>query len=235
MDETLKEIARRSVQASLGAGSAVSPRKELDESFVVQPPQTDLTTERLSPKSKRILRDKIDLYAKELNDVSARLDSAKRDITMPDASTFVSLKAMEQRLLNKSFLLGLHITNISDQRSLLAMDSLAYMRLERDWGTFDDWQKDFIACAMGTKCFAVTAYNMDLGRYINLIVDDNHPMPPSTVPVLVLCAMPELYVRDYLDDRKSYIFAMMKELGWEKIEQRVKRAEAAAKAFRSSK
>jgi superoxide dismutase len=49
--------------------------------------------------------------------------------------------------------------------------------------------------------------------------------------VISLAVMPQLYVRDYLDDRKSYVFAMMKELNWNSVENRVKRAEKCAAAY----
>jgi len=203
----------------------------LQESYVVEAPIAEMQTELLSSKSKKVLKDLVDLYAAELNYVSAELDTASRDLAMPNASGYVALKAQEGRLLQLSFLLGLHVTNISDVQSMLTMDSLTYMRLGRDFGTFDSWQKDFIACALGSLCFAVTAYNFDLRRYMNLIVDDNHPLPPSVIPVISLSVMPQLYVKDYLDDRKSYVFAMMKELNWDRVESRVKRAEVSAAAY----
>ena len=40
----------------------------------------------------------------------------------------------------------MYFENISDLNSTVSVDSLSYMRLARDFGTFDDWQKDFIAC-----------------------------------------------------------------------------------------
>ena len=226
MNVNLKELVnvdelRRKVSEELG----------LNESYVVQAPPVEMTTELMSSKSKKILQDMIDMYAKELNHVSAELDVASRDLAMPDASKFVALKAQEGRLLQLNFLLGLHITNISDVQSVLTMDSLTFMRLERDFGSFDSWQKDFIACAMGSGCFAVTAYNLELRRYMNLIVDDLHALPPSVIPVISLSVMPELYVKDYLNDRKSYVFAMMKELKWNVIDSRVKRAESAAAGY----
>ena len=226
MNVDLKELVdvdklRRKVSDEIG----------LNESYVVQAPAVEIATELLSSKSKKILQDMIDMYAEELNQVSAELDTASRDLAMPDASRYVALKSQEGRLLQLNFLLGLHITNISDVQSVLTMDSLTFMRLERDFGNFDSWQKDFIACAMGSGCFAVTAYNLELRRYMNLIVDDLHALPPSIVPVISLSVMPELYVKDYLNDRKSYVFAMMKELKWDSIESRVKRAEAAAAGY----
>ena len=77
----------------------------------------------------------------------------------------------------------------------------------------------------------MTAYSYDLRRYINLVVDSMHALPPNVTPVISLAVMPELYVRDYLNDRKSYVFAMIRELDWAKIDSRVKRAERAAAAY----
>ena len=37
------------------------------------------------------------------------------------------------------------------------------------------------------------------------------------------------YYRDYLRDKKTYIFAMMKELDWEVIESRVQKADKVSK------
>ena len=111
------------------------------------------------------------------------------------------------------------------------MDSLTYMRLERDFGTFDEWQKDFIACAMSARSgWAVTVYNAFLKRYMNVCVDlHNINIPFSSHPVIVLDMWEHSYYRDYLNDKKTYIFAMMKELDWEKIEERIKKVEKIAK------
>jgi superoxide dismutase len=216
------------LRETIRKNSTIEP---LNEAYVVESPKTSIGTESLSQKSKKILQTKLDTYSAELNHVSAQLDSVTRDVAMPDASAYSSLKAQEGRLLQLSFFLGLHATNIGDPQSSLAMDSLTYMRLERDWGTFDSWQKDFIACALTACNFAVTAYSYDLRRYINLVVDSMHALPPNVTPVISLAVMPELYVRDYLDDRKSYVFAMIRELDWAKIDSRVKRAERAAAAY----
>ena len=109
-------------------------REELgmNEAYVVQAPPVEMQTELLSSKSQLILKNLVNMYAEELNHVSAELEGASRDLAMPDASRYVALKAQEGRLLQLSFLLGLHITNIGDPQSLLTMDSLSYMRVERE-------------------------------------------------------------------------------------------------------
>ena len=43
---------------------------------------------------------------------------------------------------------------------------------------------------------------------------------------------PDFYCKgkDYLDNKKSYVYAMMKELKWSRVESRIKKVEAMAKA-----
>ena len=113
------------------------------------------------------------------------------------------------------------------------MDSLAFMRLERDFGTFDEWQQDFIACALSSRNgWALTVFNAFLNRYVNVVVDSNAlHVPINCYPIVVLHVSESTYCRDYLDDKKTYIFAMMKELNWDVIEGRFKKAEKIAKVM----
>ena len=124
--------------------------------------------------------------------------------------------------------------NISDPQSQLTMDSLTFMRLERDFGTFDAWQKDFIACAMSARSgWAVTVYNTFLNRYMNVVCDlQSLNVPFSAHPVIVLDMWEHSYYRDYLNDKKAYIFAMMKELDWDIVEKRVKNVEKIGKVLK---
>ena len=84
-------------------------------------------------------------YIESLNQISAKLDAADRANVDPNSSEFRSLKVDESYNINAAFLHGMFFENISDLQSQLQMDTLAFMRLERDFGSFDAWQKDFIA------------------------------------------------------------------------------------------
>ncbi|NBO80711.1 MAG: hypothetical protein EBV42_05595, partial [Actinobacteria bacterium] len=77
----------------------------------------------------------------------------------------------------------------------------------------------------------VTVYNFFLKRYMNVVVDlHNTGIPFSSFPIIVVDCWEHSYYRDYLKDRRSYVFAMMKELKWSTIEDRVRRAERMAEA-----
>lgn len=216
---------------SIGKKTPEAPGR-LAEAYVVTASKYELSTEKLSEENKSAHQELMEGYAKSLNEISSALDTADRDNANPNNSNFRNLKMDEVHNLNAAFLHGLFFENISDVRSNLAMDSLVYMRLERDWGTFDAWQRDFIACALSSRNgWVVTVYNFFLKRYMNVVVDlHNGGIPFSSVPIIVMDCWEHSYYRDYLKDRRSYIFAMMKELRWEKIEDRIRKVERMAEA-----
>ena len=230
-DLELKKVIRKSLGLK---NKKLSSNDKLHETYVTQAKKFNLTTEFLSEKSTRAHFALFDGYIDSLNKISAALDVADRENANANDSDFRSLKIDEIDNLNAAFLHGLFFENISDLNSEITMDSLTFMRLERDFGTFDAWQKDFIACAMSSRNgWAVTVYNTFLNRYINVCVDlDSTNIPFSSFPIIVIDCWEHAYYRDYLNDRKTYVFAMMKELGWDVIEKRVKQAEKIGKVTR---
>ena len=189
--------------------------------------QTDVLSEKSIAANIKDFEDTV----KVTNEVSAKLDTVDRtDIDSKD-STYRELKVAESYNLNDLFLTSMYFDNIADPASKISMDSLAYIRLTRDFGTFEDWQKDFIACALSTRSgFAVTVYNGSLNRYMNVMVDEGSTgMMANCYPVICLSVKERNYFRDYLNDRRSYVFAMMKELRWSLIEKRIKKADKLAK------
>lgn len=222
------------IKETLGTAKKQKQTKPVNEAYVVSTRKYDVTTEKLSEETKMAHEALMEGYAKSLNEVSAELETADRENVNTNNSYFRNLKMDEVYNLNAVFLHGMFFENISDVRSNVPMDSLAYMRFERDWGSFDAWQRDFIACALSARNgWVVTVYNFMLRRYVNVIVDlHNIGIPFSSVPVIVLDCWEHSYYRDYLKDRKSYVFAMMKELRWEKIEDRIRKVEKMAEALR---
>lgn len=220
-DKTLKEI----IQEELGL------KKSLKESYVTQAKKYDLPTDLLSDKNKNEHQKLLEKYVKALNEVSTKLDTAGREDCNPNHSEFRNLKIDEVFNMNAAYLHALFFENISDQRSIITMDSLSFMRLERDFGSFDAWQKDFVACALSSRNgWAVTVYNQMLKRYINIVVDlHSHHVPIASIPVIVVDCWEHSYYRDYLSDRKTYVYGMMKEFDWKTIEERFQKAEKISK------
>ena len=220
-DKTLKEI----IQEELGL------KNKINESYVTPAKKYYLSTELLSDKNKQEHQKLLEKYVTSLNEVSTKLDTADKDAANPNHSEFRNLKIDEVFNMNAAYLHALFFENISDQRSIITMDSMAFMRLERDFGSFDKWQKEFVACALSARNgWAVTVYSHMLKRYINIVVDlHSHHIPIGCTPVIVIDCWEHSYYRDYLSDRKTYVYGMMKEFDWKQIEQRFKKAEKIAK------
>jgi len=223
--KTLREL----IAEDLGLPKPKEPT--IKESYVTAAQKYDLPTELLSEKTKSEHQKLLAKYVDSLNTVAAKLDTADRESANPNHSEYRDLKGDEVFNLNASFLHALYFENISDLKSVVTMDSMAFLRIERDFGSFDAWQKDFIAAALSSRGgWAITSYNVFLGRYINTPIDShNINVPFNSIPCIVINVGEHAYYRDYLSDRKTYVYAMMKELNWDVIEKRFKKAEKVAK------
>lgn len=200
---------------------------QVKEAYVAQPKVYNQNTNKLTEQTKKSHNDIYKHYIDSFNSVSAQLDAAEvhKGVLNPDNSVFRSLKRNETNNLNAVWLHELYFANSSDPNSEILMESLAYMKLQQDFGSFDKWQKDFISCALVTDVgWAVTGYNVFLKRFHNFFVEENAVnVPLGTFPVIVL-DMWEHASRDYMTKRKEYVFGQMKELNWSVIEDRFKKA-----------
>jgi superoxide dismutase, Fe-Mn family len=199
----------------------------ISEAYVTQAGKFDLKTELLSQKTKKAHQELLEGYVKELNAISSKLDGVDKSAANLNNSQFRSLKIDETYNLNAAFLHGLYFQNISDLSSQVTVDSLTYMKLSRDFGTFDRWQEDFIACGLSARNgWVVTIYSTQLKRYINTIIDlHSQNVMIGMQPIIVIDCWEHSYYRDYLKDRKTYLYGMMKELNWSVIEERIKVSE----------
>lgn len=203
----------------------------ISEAYVTQAGKFDLKTELLSQKAKKSHQELLEGYVRELNDISSKIDGVDKSSANLNNSQFRSLKIDETYNHNAAFLHGLYFENISDLNSNITMDTLTYMRLQRDFGTFDAWQEDFVACCLSARNgWAMTVYNTQLGRYINTVIDlHSSNVMVGIIPIIVMDCWEHSYYKDYLKNRKAYVFGMMKELNWSVIEKRVEKADKIAK------
>ena len=228
-DLDLEVLLKKAVKESVNL-----PRISLDESYVAQQKPFKQVSELVSQKTKDAHTLLYKEYLEKTNEVSSKLDTSNRVNANSKHSDFRSLKLDEAYNLNAVWLHELYFANCFDPHSEIAMDSNSYLKLQRDFGTFEDWQRDFIACAMvAGNGWVVCGYHTFLKRYVNVIVS-NHSQDVmiGLYPVIVVDMWEHAYVRDYLTDKKSYLIAQMRELNWTVIEDRVKRSEAIAQAVK---
>jgi Fe-Mn family superoxide dismutase len=213
-----KPTVAEKVQTVVEKGKAV-----LKEALVVLPKNFLLKTEWLSGKTKKVHDSLYQGYIARFNQVSAKLDSANRE----QVDEFRSLKRDMTYNLNSVKLHELYFGNISDLESQIHRDSIPFMRLAREWGSFENWQFDFIASALSAReGWAVVCYDPYKDKYMNVVVDGHDAgVPVGAIPVIVLDMWSHAYFQDFQDDKQSYVNVMMRELNWNVIEARMVIAE----------
>lgn len=123
--------------------------------------------------------------------------------------------------------------NCFDPKSTIYANMLCCTRFERDFGTFDTWQRDFMKNALSSReGWAVVGYGLWERKYINFFTDlhDGH-IPVGVIPVLVIDMWTHAF-KDYGNDRKKYLDAMLAEVNWEVVEKRVQAIESITEVFK---
>lgn len=212
----------------------VAAKNGLSESFVIQTRPAPQVTEFVNQKTKDAHDELYRGYVETYNRVSNELDSADRSKANSQHSTFRSLKYDETQNLNAAWLHELYFENCFDPNSTIYMNSISFLKLQDAFGSFDDWQHDFMACAASCgQGWAVCGYHMYLRQYVNTIVTGHaQDVMIGMLPVVVL-DMHEHARRDYLNDKKSYIVAMMTQINWDVVNRRIDRSEKIAGALKT--
>lgn len=200
---------------------------KINEAYVAQAKVYPQVTELLSQEAKDAHSKLYQDYAKKLSEVSFKIDTADRLNANSSSSAFRSLKADEAKLHNAVYLHELFFANCFDPHSEIFMDTLAFMRLQRDFGTFEQWQSDFMACGLSAQDgWAVCGYSLFLRKFVNTIIDGNDSgVMLGLIPMIVVDMHEHASFRDYLGDKKSYLIAMMQEFNWDVIESRFAKAD----------
>lgn len=229
MDYLINKEIKKIIKSTLG------DKEELNEAFAAQPKTYNIVTDYLSQANidnhKKLYAD----YVKRFNETSAKLDATDKSSANSNHSEYRSLKLDETFNMNGAYLHELYFANIASQASTITMDSLSFMRLNRDFGSFDAWQKDFIACGKSSRCgWVITYLNMYTQTYMNCFIDlHSEHVPTGMYPVIVMDMWQHAYYKDYLKDATTYLNAMMKQLRWEVIEKRIAKADKILQIIRS--
>lgn len=232
----IDSIVKSTIASTLGKNQdqVNDDARVVSEAYVAEPKKYKQITDNVSQKTKDAHTGLYAGYVESLNKISAALDSAERDNANPRHSKYRSLKIDETYNLNAVYLHELYFGNCFDSNSEIYMDSMPYIRLQRDFGTFEDWQQDFISCAMAAnEGWAVCSYNVFLKRFVNSIIDSHdQSVTVGMYPVVVLDMWSHSYYRDYTSDKKSYIISQMKEFNWGVISERFEKVEKLIEALR---
>jgi Fe-Mn family superoxide dismutase len=239
IESSLEKSRLRTVVTTKESPVSVSGESEkeedvVQEAYVAEPKKYTQSTEFMTQKVKDAHTELYKNYVESLNRVSAELDTVPTNESNPRHSNWKSLKEDETYNVNAVWLHELFFANAFDVKSEVYVDSMAFMRLERDFGSFEHWQKCFISCALAAgNGWVVTGYNMFLKRYVTTFVDGHSDsVMLGLYPVIVIDMWEHAYSKDYLDDKRNYLISRMREIDWNVVEERVNKAERIAEVLK---
>lgn len=235
MEKIVNESLERVMPANRPAQTVAKPKmvvaetvkkavgKVISEGMVVTPKGFLLKTEKLSAKTKEMHELIYKACVTAYNKASMVLDAASKEEANSSFSNYRSASMDSVYNLNGVKLHELYLGNISDLDSAITLDSIPYIKISRDYGTFENWQLDFMAACMSSRNgWALTVYDPFKRGYTNIVVDDcDRGLPLGAIPVIAMDMNEHAYNRDYGIDKRSYIVAMMREFNWAVIEARI--------------
>ncbi|HEY7529898.1 MAG TPA: Fe-Mn family superoxide dismutase [Gemmatimonadota bacterium] len=92
--------------------------------------------------------------------------------------------------------------------------------LERDFGSFDAWRREFVEVALAARAWALLCVDGDDGRLRHALLDTHDAGSPwGFRPVLAADVAERAYYLDHAADRSAYLDAFLRNLSWKKIDE----------------
>jgi len=175
-----------------------------------------LKYQELKGLSKKQLAEHHDIlyagYVKKINEIRKKAAEADKENVNGTYAELRELKIEETFAYNA---VKLHEGYFDNLGGAGQAEGEILKMLERDFGSFENWQKEFKACGMGARGWVVLAYDMEEQRLYNFVCDvHNQGGVWGCVPLLILDVYEHAYFIDYATGRKAYIEAFLQNIDW---------------------
>lgn len=116
----------------------------------------------------------------------------------------------------------IYFSSFSKETAPLDTANLLYEKIEKDFGSFKNWQEDFTATALARGIGWAIVYYDEVGdRLFNTWVNEHDTGHLANAKILLLLDVFEhAFMLDYDTDRASYVDAFLKAVDWETIQVR---------------
>ena len=159
-------------------------------------------------------------YVNKVNEIRKLMQSVDYTKANQTFSDLRALKIEETFALNGVKLHEDYFENMGGQGGKAS--GLALEIIERNFGSYETWEKDFKATGMAVRGWVVLAYDLENNTLHNFGSDAHNQGPIwNTVPVLVMDTYEHAYMIDYGVKRPPYIDAFMNVVDWDVVNNRL--------------
>ena len=175
---------------------------------------------QLEGLSERQLKEHHDVlyagYVKKIGEIEEKLKTADVSLANATYSEFGELKREESFALNGVKLHEGYFDNMKPNGSACA--GRIRELIERDFGSYSAWEKEFRAVGLAGRGWGVLGYDLDDQRLRNVLCDaHNHGGVWNMAALFIMDIYEHAYFIDYGTGRKAYIDAFFKNIDWEYV------------------
>ena len=183
-----------------------------------------LKYESLDGLSEKQLREHHDAlyagYVKKIGEIEEKLKNVDVSTANASYSDLRELKMEETFALNGVKLHEGYFDNMNkggNEPSGAIKEMLA-----RDFGSYENWEKEFKAIGLCARGWVVLGYDLDEKKLKNVLCDShNQGAPWNMIALLIMDVYEHAYFIDYATARKAYIEAFFKNIDWKYVDMRI--------------
>ena len=161
-------------------------------------------------------------YVNKINEIREKLKTAEKASANATYSDFRALKLEEGFALNGVKLHEVYFDNLGgDGKPKGPILDL----INEDFGSYESWKEDLIACGMAARGWVVLVYDWDDKKLHNHVCDlHNQGGVWGASALLVLDMYEHAYFIDYGTSKKKYIEAFINNISFDRANQYIKQA-----------
>ncbi|MDD2731771.1 MAG: Fe-Mn family superoxide dismutase [Candidatus Pacebacteria bacterium] len=174
--------------------------------------------------SEELLRNHISLYqgyVKNTNKLIQALDDLSNE-GKADTPEYAELKRRFGWEFNGMRLHEYYFSSISKNASEIDKESGLYKKIAEDFGSYEDWERDFKStAAIRGIGWAILYYDRDARRLLNVWVNEHDSGHlASALPLLPIDMFEHAYMIDYGLKKADYVSNFLKIIDWKSVAQR---------------
>lgn len=159
-------------------------------------------------------------YVKKIDEIRQKILKAEKEGNAT-YSEIRELKLEEGFCINAIKLHEMYFNNITPEKCI--PKEIAKI-IKNDFGSYEAFEKEFIACALSARGWVVLAYDWKDNKLHNYIADmHNQGGIWDVIPMLVLDMYEHAYFIDYGTDKKAYIKWFIERIDWKAVDERAER------------